>query len=140
MFPTYLSFSLWDRGKGELIVTLLFILNPILAYITPIIYYMGIGFTISCTFTIDLMRIIAWSMKNENVEIRKYNNSKKTQSSPNNLIHVLPEKIMVFSAIRRKSEFVGYLYKMGIHFLGFMDSLRNIGINTIFICMLLGLR
>ena len=26
---------------------------------------MGIGFTISCTFTIDLMRIIAWSMKDE---------------------------------------------------------------------------
>ena len=46
-------------------------------------------------------------MKDENVKIRKDNNSKKTQSSPNNLMYVLPEKVMVLSVIRLKSEFMG---------------------------------
>ena len=48
------------------------------------------------------------------------------------------KKIMVLSVIRLKSEFMGYFYKIGIYFLGFMDALHNIGVNAIFIYMMLG--
>ena len=133
IFPTYLSSRIW-----EFITTLFFILNPILVYVTPIIYWMGIEFTIICTFMVDLTRIIAWSVKDENDENYRYNHNKRTQSSSNNLMHALPEKLMMLSVIRLNSEFVGYLYKMGINFLGFMDSLYNTGMNTILICIMLG--
>ena len=47
----------------------------------------------------------------------------------------LVENRIVLNTIMLKMEFVGWLYKFGIHFLGFMDSLHKVGMNTILNCI-----
>ena len=52
-------------------------------------------------------------------------------------ISAFPEHRMVLNAICLKQEFVGWMSKLGLNFMGFMNSMHKIGKNTIFMTLLL---
>ena len=52
-------------------------------------------------------------------------------------IPAFPEHRMVLNAICLNQEFVGWMYKLGLIFINFMDSMHKIGKNTILITLML---
>lgn len=48
----------------------------------------------------------------------------------------IPSRYMVLSTIQLKQRFVGYLVKLGGHFIGFMESMHHTGCNTIMLSLL----
>ena len=48
----------------------------------------------------------------------------------------MPRRLMVLSGVTLNQSFVGYLAKLGKHFLGFLDSMHKIGTNAIVLSLL----
>ena len=137
VIPTYLASKIWYIGRSELTTTTLTLLYPIIPYFTELIYWLDIWFLMTCITTIDTIRIVAWTLRGTDHDKTKKHKFKWKQH--NNTIGALPESRMVLSTIWLKQEFVEWLSKMGIYFLGFMDSMHKIGINVVIFTMPLSL-
>ena len=84
------------------------------------------------TWIIETYYYFSTYQPRDNILEQKVSQIKSTYDLP-----AYPAYRMVLSAICLKQEFVGWLFKLGFLFMGFMDSLHKIGKNTMFMTLIL---
>ena len=140
MLSYFISSKMWDRGKASCQLFLVLVTYPISQYCPYVSYVSGIIFSVWGLMYVDTIRIFALALEPDNpyswanYTILGVDNSRLQGT---NALHALPESNMVLDAIRLKQEFVGWLSKIGIILLGFLDAMHKIGRNSMVLMMVL---
>ena len=105
------------------------------------VYLVGILFTLTCTAYVDAVRIISWSRKggSTTTDGSPYRGKRVNMHLfyPHATVHPVPEKWVALGGVNLRMEFVGFLAKLGILFVAFLDSMHRMGSNTVFWVMLM---
>ena len=140
MLSYFISSKMWNRGKASCQLFLVLVTYPISHYCPYVSYVSGIMFSVWGLMYVDTIRIFALALEPDNpyswanYTILGVDNSRLQASTT---LHALPEFYMVLDSIRLKQEFIGWLSKIGIGLLGFLDAMHKIGMNSIFLMIIL---
>ena len=141
MIVTYIFQRSWEWTKREANLLLFGLSYPVLPWIRPLLYLSGISFTLTCTAVVDTVRIISWSCKGFSTDVIPTEDIRvENRRVEMNLFQkrtTIPEKWVALGGVNLAMEFVGFLAKIGILFIAFLDSLHRMGTNTVFWVMLL---
>ena len=140
MIAYYLSSKMWDRGKTLFMTVFCLMTYPLMAYLSYVSYCGGILFSVWGFMYVDFMRITALALEPSNPfswsnnTILGVDRSKQLGSS---IVFALPANKMVLSAMRINMDFIGWLFKLGVKFLGILDIMHKIGKNSIIMMAML---
>ena len=125
--------------KNETSIVFFGLLYPVLPQLCPFVYLLGIYFALTCTAVIDSIRIMSWARKGVSTDAFSYQEYPVEMSLvyENSTSQPVPQKWIALNGVNLKMGFVGFLAKIGIPFVAFLDSLHKMGTNTVFWVMLL---
>jgi len=125
ILPCYILWQLWCPIKKEIQTTVLFMLHPMLPYMNGLIYWASIIITICGLLLVKLTNVIT-PHKTPRIRHPKHPHPVMCMF-PAPTSPPLPIRRMVLNTVQLNQSFVGYLAKLGKHFMGFMDSMHRIG-------------
>lgn len=104
---------------------------------------LGISFALKCVPVIDTVRICSWSYNGIGTDVISSRGRQVDREIKMNFFNMHPtlqpvtETWMLLNIINLMMEFVGLVAKIGITFIGFLDSLHIMGAYTVSSAMLL---
>ena len=134
MIPYCLLMNSLSRVTSSIQHVILTISYPFLPILNVPVYWCSIWLTIASLLLYELSHL--WSprpMNNLMFIPCKHNFPFMFRSSGG---YPVPRRLMALSSIALNQSFVGFLAKLGKHFLGFMHSMHRIGSNTILLLLL----